>query len=99
MTQTPHIPASPTEDEYLRNVAAADLPPLTASDPIDLFSDWLSEAVAKELNDPNAMALATVDETGLPDLRMVLLKDVDADGFVFYTNLQSAKPVSRVQTL
>ncbi len=91
MTQTPHIPASPTEDEYLRNVAAADLPPLTASDPIALFSDWLSEAVAKEINDPNAMALATVDDTGLPDLRMVLLKDAGPDGFVFYTNLDSAK--------
>jgi pyridoxamine 5'-phosphate oxidase len=61
------------------------------ADPFVLFSEWLAEAMAAEANDPNAMALATVDETGLPDVRMVLLKGVDADGFVFYTNLESRK--------
>ena len=62
-----------------------------ATDPFRLFSEWLAEASAKEPNDPNAMALATVDAAGMPDLRMVLLKGFDAAGFVFYTNLESAK--------
>lgn len=91
MTGKPPIPPSPTEDEYLKAVASADLPPLTADDPLALFADWLAEAVKSEVNDPNAMALATVDGDGLPDVRMVLLKDAGADGFVFYTNLGSAK--------
>jgi len=91
MTDKLSIPASPSEDEYLRNVAAADHPPLTAEDPFALFSEWLAEALSKEVNDANAMALATVDEAGAPDVRMVLLKDASPDGFVFYTNLGSAK--------
>ncbi|WP_397396041.1 pyridoxamine 5'-phosphate oxidase [Phenylobacterium sp.] len=91
MTEKPSIPPSPTEDEYLKAVAGADLAPLTAEDPIALFADWLAEAVKGEVNDPNAMALATVDPDGLPDVRMVLLKDAGPDGFVFYTNLDSAK--------
>lgn len=59
--------------------------------PLELFAAWLKEAEAKEPNDPNAMAVATVDEDGLPDVRMVLLKGFDARGFVFYTNFESAK--------
>lgn len=62
-----------------------------AEDPIALFVRWMDEAVEGELNDPNAMALATVDKHGLPDVRMVLLKGMDERGFVFYTNLESAK--------
>jgi pyridoxamine 5'-phosphate oxidase len=62
-----------------------------AWDPFLLFSEWLAEATEREPNDPNAMALATVDETGLPDVRMVLLKGVDPSGFVFYTNFESRK--------
>jgi len=86
------IPPSPSEDDYVRQVAAAEPPPLLSeTDPFALFNEWLREALAKEPNDGNAMALATVDESGLPDVRMVLLKDVDASGFVFYTNLDSAK--------
>ena len=61
------------------------------ADPFALFADWLGEAEASEPNDPNAMALATVDADGLPDIRMVLLKDQDEAGFVFYTNFESAK--------
>ena len=92
MSDKPAIPPSPSEDEYVRQVAAAEPPPLlTADNPLELFANWLAEATAKEPNDPNAMALATVDEDGLPDVRMVLLKDAGPDGFVFYTNLQSAK--------
>ncbi|MBZ8133434.1 pyridoxamine 5'-phosphate oxidase [Afifella sp. IM 167] len=60
-------------------------------DPIALFSEWLKEAEASEPNDPNAVALATADADGLPDVRMVLLKAYDEDGFVFYTNLESRK--------
>ncbi len=62
-----------------------------AADPFRLFSEWFAEAEASEPNDPNAMALATVDADGMPDVRMVLLKGFDATGFVFYTNLGSAK--------
>lgn len=66
------------------------------ADPFELFGLWLREASETEPNDPNAMALATVDADGLPNVRMVLLKGVDdpatpARGFVFYTNLESAK--------
>jgi pyridoxamine 5'-phosphate oxidase len=62
-----------------------------SSDPIALFGEWLEEATASEPNDPNAMALATVDGDGLPDVRMVLLKGFDPRGFVFFTNYESAK--------
>ncbi|WP_333794002.1 pyridoxamine 5'-phosphate oxidase [Hyphomicrobium sp.] len=65
-------------------------------DPFAVFEAWLAEAEVSEPNDPTAMALATVDADGLPNVRMVLLKGVDgpehgARGFVFYTNLESAK--------
>lgn len=62
-----------------------------ASEPFRLFENWLAEAGRSEPNDPNAMALATVDADGLPDVRMVLLKGHDERGFVFYTNVDSAK--------
>ncbi len=62
-----------------------------AEEPFRLFDVWFAEAAASEPNDPNAMALATADADGLPNLRMVLLKGHDADGFVFYTNTQSQK--------
>ncbi|WP_454848433.1 pyridoxamine 5'-phosphate oxidase [Rhizobium binxianense] len=70
---------------------------LTGSDfterqePFKLFGEWLKEAEASEVNDPNAVALATVDEDGLPNVRMVLLKGFDTNGFVFYTNFESRK--------
>ena len=92
MTGKTSIPASPSETDYVAQVAAAEPPPLLSeTDPFALFDAWFAEALAKEPNDANAMALATVDGNGLPDVRMVLLKGVDADGFVFYTNLGSAK--------
>lgn len=62
-----------------------------ADDPYSVFEAWMAEAVAAEPNDPNAMALATSGADGLPDVRMVLLNGVDRRGFVFYTNLGSAK--------
>ncbi|MES2712570.1 MAG: pyridoxamine 5'-phosphate oxidase [Pseudomonadota bacterium] len=63
----------------------------TAEDPIALFATWMAEATASEPNDPNAMCLATSTPSGAPSARMVLLKDVDPRGFVFYTNLESRK--------
>jgi pyridoxamine 5'-phosphate oxidase len=92
MSDKPAIPPSPSEDDYVRRVAAAEPPALLAAeDPFALFAEWLAEAVAKEPHDANAMALATADADGLPDVRMVLLKDAGPEGFVFYTNLESAK--------
>lgn len=79
-------------------MALSDISKLTASvgfternDPFSMFGDWLQEAGQSEPNDPNAMALATVDEEGLPNVRMVLLKGFDERGFVFYTNFESQK--------
>ena len=60
-------------------------------DPIAIARRWLEEATAAEPNDANAIALATVDPTGLPNVRMVLLKEIEDDAFVFYTNFESAK--------
>jgi pyridoxamine 5'-phosphate oxidase len=92
MTQDSLIPTSPSEDDYVRQVAEAPpLPLLSEQDPFLLFETWMQDARASEPNDPNAMALATTDPEGLPDVRMVLLKGVDRGGFVFYTNLGSAK--------
>ena len=92
MTDKTLIPASPSEDDYVRQVTGAEPPVLLSEDdPLALFNEWLREALAKEPNDANAMALATVDGSGLPDVRMVLLKDADARGFVFYSNVESAK--------
>lgn len=60
-------------------------------DPFVLARSWLAEAEASEPNDPNAIALSTVDGDGLPNVRMVLLKDIEPDAFVFYTNYESQK--------
>ena len=62
-----------------------------SDEPIALFREWLQEVHEHELNDPTALALATVDQDGMPDVRMVLLKDVDGRGFTFYTNFESQK--------
>ncbi len=68
---------------------AAGIPDM--ADPFELFAQWLTMAAAEELNDPTAMSLATIDAEGRPSVRIVLLKDFDASGFVFYTNLTSRK--------
>lgn len=60
-------------------------------DPFVLARSWLAEATASEINDPNAMALATVDPDGLPNVRTVLLKDIEDTAFVFYTNYEGKK--------
>jgi pyridoxamine 5'-phosphate oxidase len=84
------IPPSPHYDP-------AALPPADDADffaqnePLALFADWFKLAKEKEPHDPNAMALATADASGAPDVRMVLLKDVGPEGFAFYSNAESAK--------
>ncbi|MDR3493709.1 MAG: pyridoxamine 5'-phosphate oxidase [Ancalomicrobiaceae bacterium] len=62
-----------------------------ADEPVKLFADWFKEAEQSEPNDPNAMSVATVDQNGMPNVRMVLLKGYDPAGFVFYTNFESRK--------
>ena len=61
------------------------------NNPINLFREWFNEAKKSEINDPNAVALGTFDRKGYPSVRMVLLKDYNNDGFVFYTNFNSIK--------
>lgn len=92
----PVIPPSPSREEYARDYAAAlaangDESIFARPEPISLFIDWLADAGAHEVNDSNAMTLSTVDADGLPDARIVLLKDVDRRGFTFYSNRESAK--------
>jgi pyridoxamine 5'-phosphate oxidase len=82
------------DDQAMARADALDF--TTGDDPFAVFEAWFAEATASEPNDPNAMALATVDPSGLPNVRMVLLKGLDGAGhagrgFVFYTNLESAK--------
>lgn len=89
MTGDALIPPSPKYDP--------DGPPpddaalFAENEPFALFERWFTEARAKEPSDPNAMALATVDPSGLPDVRMVLMKGFEQGAFVFYTNAESAK--------
>jgi len=61
------------------------------NNPIEIFNRWLNEATKTEINDPNAISLATVDQNGLPNVRVVLLKFIEDDGFIFFTNLESTK--------
>ncbi len=83
------IPPTPSSEAYM---AAGDRPLIpAASDPMKLFVTWLGEARDAESREANAMTLATVDDEGWPDARIVLLKDVSPTGFTFYTNLGSAK--------
>ncbi len=63
-------------------------------DPIKLFSEWFEEAKKSEINVPNAFALGTAGKNGFPTVRIILLKDFNKDGFVFYTNLKSSKSIA-----
>jgi len=74
-----------------KNSLGIDLCFKDLDNPIDLFVDWFNKAKKTEINDPNALALATVGKNGTPSVRMVLLKDFNEKGFVFYTNLNSQK--------
>jgi len=64
---------------------------MNLDDPLELFKIWMVEAEKKEIRDPTASSLATANNTGQPNVRMVLLKGVNSKGFVFYTNLNSSK--------
>ena len=92
-----HIPPTPsgrdyTDDPVYRAQAERNEAEIfDRDDPFTLFAEWMIEARESEPNDGNAMALATVDEHGMPDVRIVLLKDFGPGGFVFYTNDGSAK--------
>jgi len=90
------IPPSPTAEDYARDYAAAlaangDETVFDRTEPLGLFVEWLADARAYEANDSNAMTLSTLDADRAPDARIVLLKDVDARGFTFYSNRESAK--------
>jgi len=74
-----------------KNSLGIDLCFKDLDNPIDLFKHWFNEAKKTEINDPNALALATVAKNGIPSVRMVLLKGFNSDGFIFYTNLNSQK--------
>lgn len=93
---TPVIPPSPSREDYARDYAAAlaansNEADFACDEPFALLERWLADAGAHEINDSNAMALATVDAEGVPDCRMVLLKDVSPDGLTFYSNRESDK--------
>lgn len=91
MTQSV-IPPSPSAQDYAAQLAAnADETMFERAEPFALFVEWLEAAKASEPNDANAMTLATLDAEGMPDARIVLLKDVDARGFTFFSNQESAK--------
>jgi pyridoxamine 5'-phosphate oxidase len=77
------------DESYAATPQAADF--AEAEEPFELFAAWLKDAAASEINDAEAMALATVDASGMPNVRMVLLKGASPEGFVFYTNYESAK--------
>ncbi len=92
----PVIPPSPTREDYARDYAAAlaangDETIFDRAEPLGLIVDWLADARAHEPNDPNAMALSTVDAYGAPDCRMVLLKGIGEEGLTFYSNAESVK--------
>ena len=83
------IPPTPSQEAYAVDEDQGDV--FTTDDPLALFADWLALAGQTEPNDPNAMALATIGPDGAPDVRVVLLKDIDERGLTFFTNRESAK--------
>ena len=74
-----------------KNNLGLDVCFMNEDDPFVVFKEWMSEAEKNEINDPNAVALATVNESNQPDVRMVLLKEYNKKGFIFFTNLNSKK--------
>ena len=76
-----------------KNNLGLDICFMNEEDPFIVFKQWMSEAEKNEINDPNAVALATVNESNQPDVRMVLLKEFNNKGFIFFTNLNSKKGI------
>jgi len=94
MPKSTVIPPTPGDRDYRESESAVppvDPAALETDAPIALFEAWLAEASAHEPNDPNAMTVATADADGTPNARILLLKDVDARGFTFFSNAESAK--------
>ncbi|MBI1365599.1 MAG: pyridoxamine 5'-phosphate oxidase [Alphaproteobacteria bacterium] len=89
MPRAPFIPPTPSEEAYSADADQGEV--FTSADPFELFEQWFALARAHEINDANAMALATADREAAPDVRMVLLKDFDPRGLSFYTSETSAK--------
>lgn len=89
MADNDFIPPTPSAEHYAVGEDQGDV--FTQSDPTDLFREWFILAKATEPNDANAMSLATIDGTGLPDVRVVLMKDFNERGISFFTNSTSAK--------
>ena len=77
-----------------KNTLGLDICFQDLKNPIELFKNWMDDAIKSEPNDPNALALATSDKNEIPSVRMVLLKDFDESGFVFYTNYNSPKSIT-----
>ena len=77
-----------------KNTLGLDICFQDLKNPIELFKNWMDDAIKSEPNDPNALALATSDKNGTPSVRMILLKDFSESGFVFYTNLNSPKSIT-----
>ena len=96
MAKKPLIPPTPGEEAYAVDQDQGDV--FGSGDPMALFSEWLSLAGEHEINDPNAMALATADASGTPDVRIVLLKAIEQDGLTFFTHFNSAKGQQIEQT-
>lgn len=95
MTSKIKIEPSPSAEHYRAEDDQGDV--FTSDDPWDLFAQWFDLAAAHEINDTNAMALATVDAAGMPDCRIVLLKELSDRGFVFFSNYDSAKGMQTAQ--
>lgn len=91
MARNSIIPPSPSEETYAVDEDQGDV--FTHDDPFALFEEWFAKAIETEPNDPGAMALATTGRDGLPDVRMVLLKDASESGLTFYSSQHSAKGV------
>ncbi|MEE2690968.1 MAG: pyridoxamine 5'-phosphate oxidase [Pseudomonadota bacterium] len=89
MARAPYIPPTPSEEAYRVDEDQGEV--FTRDDPFALFEEWFELAKTREPNDANAMALATADSAGRPDVRIVLLKDVSPQGFSFYSSEESAK--------
>ena len=81
-----------------KNNLGLDISFMDEDDPFVVFKQWMSEAEKNEINDPNAVALATVNESSQPDVRIVLLKEYNNNGFIFFTNLNSKKGTDLKQT-
>ena len=77
-----------------KNTLGLDICFQDLKNPIELFKNWMDDAIKSEPNDPNALALATSDKNEIPSVRMVLLKDFDESGFVFYTSFNSPKSIT-----